>query len=878
MASRDLIEEIRINPKYTQYYMSDFPDGNRKEDSTPIIVKRTLFTNEYMKKLTGQTQIGILPPNCRYIEETNRGHLVIIEEPPAIRTIKIQKYFEKEYYDLQSAGVLKEYGYDKFNYTGDQPHSFTLAFPYVIFFLSFERTHHLHSGMVFLRTQEMRGMSDYLLKTPLTNTSNNQRVCFGEPNRFTAHSLTQAINNVIMVWWSATFNTDYTYNYEAYQKTDSEFGNYLRWEYLSRQNPLFIYDAKWLRMDKNIGQMLDRMKEEDHIIGKRSMTYKAAAQTIFDPAPTGKEIKPTKRAKRKVELFHDIANGLYVGEYFLNIGDPFTNSRGEYLFIESFIGFQDGGQVKYIMVDKAGKKIMMKLTRKVKNYIAVSNKALRYSHETVLPSNNLKIKTGDILVFTNRDGSEHYGAVDFIRAGRDGRIEIKVGKDYYIAENIEAKIFELEDPEVYGIKLVKDERYIYIRDARGSSPLSAGSLVTYDKYRIKGATQIDLQFRNQAEKLRGMTHHLPLNPSASKPTRRVSKITQRLFREGDMRTFSGLFRVGKKMYYLSNGDSGRSENKENLVWEYPDMGVIYESGYSLRNPQKGMVANLIQDNTFRLPGFLLDLEFSVGDKVVSAEWNNPHEILRVKEIAGFSIVERKTQSSEDLYFILSDKNGNLSKIRYIYGYRGICHIGRVRKITNKWGRVAAGTKIIAQQAGYAGFPKKAVNIIIGFIYDTGGDEPLVLCSNGQTLWFNDMMKDFKRVTMKSQQWAKLKHAPIDLSKIKPQAGDLINGSRDYKSTEGYLNTYVPGRYRALRAQVMEYYSGYPETCGMDSRFNREYIYECIPNPRLRPAQIDELGTLSGWPNFHGLFYHSPKSEYHFINEPGRFLNVQSSDK
>jgi hypothetical protein len=867
----DLIEEIRINPKYTQYYMSEFPDGNPKEDSNPIIVKRTLFTNEYMKKLTGRVQQGILPPNCRYIEETSRGNLVIIEEPPAIRTIKVQKFFEREVNDLKSAGVLEEFGYKNFKWDQQKAHKFTLAFPYVVFILAFEKLR-LIDGLVFLRTQEMRGMADYLLKAPLSNISNNQRVCFGEANRFDTYSLTQSIQNVIMVWWSAVFNTDYTYNYDAYRGAESELGNYLRWEYLTKQNPLFIYDAKWLRMDLNLGEMLEKIKAEDNLVGKRTMNYRAIADGLTGPTPTGKEVNITKRSRKKLELYHDIANGLYIGDYFLNIGDPFTNSRGEYIFIESFIGFSENGNIKYIMVDKDGKKFTMKLTNKVKNYIAVSNKALRYSNEAVLPANNLKVKTGDILVFKNRDGSQHYGAVDFIRAGRDGRTEIKVGRDYYIAENIVAEKFEMEKPSMYGFELKQGDRYILIRDFRGSSPMTAASLVTYDNYNVSNSTSINFRFTNLSPGLKGGRHTLPLNQGKER-----SGFGQRLYKESDARPLPGLFRVGKRIYHLSTADSRKTLQEEALAWEIPDLGIAYESNYSLRRPYTGMLSTLIENDVFRLPGFMLDLEFAVGDKVISANWEDPYDMLRVKEIAGFSVVARAGSSNtEDLYFILSDKNGNLSKVKYIYGYGGNVAIGKVRKITNKWGRVSAGTKIIAQEAGYSGFPKKDVNIIIGFIYDTGGDEPLVLCSNGQTIWFNDMMRDFKRVTIKSKQWSKLKHAPIDLSKIKPQAGDLVNGSRDYRSTDGYLMTYVPNQYRSLRAQVMEYFSGYPETFNLDSRFSREYIYECIPNPRLRPAQIEEYGMLPGWPNFHGLFYHSPKSEYNFVNEPGRFLNVQSS--
>jgi hypothetical protein len=873
---KDLVQEIRINPTYTQYFLSEFPGiGTEatKDESKPIVVKRTLFTTDYMKKLSSRATTSILPPNCRYIEETTKGHIVVIEEPPSIRTIKISKSWNHEIEDLRSSGNLEEYGYKSIMTDGER--SFTLAFPYVIFILVIEHDTVLVDGMVYLRTQQMRGMADYLFKAPLSNISSSQRVCFGDANMFTTHSLTQTIQNVIMVFWSAQFNTDYTYNYEAYQKHGGEFGNYLRWEYLTKQNPLFIYDASWIKMSNNLGVMIQNIKSEDSIHSIAGMSYNKAAELIFSPSKTEREMAVSRRSKRKMPLYYDIANGMYVGDYFLNIGDPFLNSRGEAMYIDSFIGFSEGGQLKYIMVDKSGKKFMMRLTKKVKDYIALSNKALRYVDEMTLPNNGLKIKSGDVLVFKNKGGNEFYGTVDFIRVGRDGKFEVKLGRDYYIAENIEATKFEISNPTIYDIPLDKKGKYIFIRDIRSSSPLCQGSIVKYTKIQTTSRGGINFEFKSIGKEISGQVHHLPLvSPNTSTKSKRIPK----LFREADVKTFNGVFRMGKKLYFLSDS-TGRKINSEGFVWELPNSsGIAYEPSYSLTRPKKGMVGSLIKDKTLRLPGFLLDLEFSVGDKVVVADWQNPYDILKVKEIAGFSIVNTDSSRCEDLYFILSDKDGNLSKVKYIYGYSGICYIGKVRKITNAWKRMTAGTKIISNESGYSGFPKSAVNIIIGFITDTGGDDPLVLCSNGQTLWFSDVVNDFTRVTMRSKNWKTLQHSPIDMSKIKPQAGDIINGTKNYKTNEGYFMAYLPKSYRGLRAQFMEYYTGYPESTGMDSSFNREYIYECIPNPRIRPSQVDILGTMTGWPNFHGLFHYSEKSDYHFINEPGRMINVPSSDK
>ncbi len=133
------------------------------------------------------------------------------------------------------------------------------------------------------------------------------------------------------------------------------------------------------------------------------------------------------------------------------------------------------------------------------------------------------------------------------------------------------------------------------------------------------------------------------------------------------------------------------------------------------------------------------------------------------------------ESSGNITFILADRDGNLHQEKYVDGQNGFIYVGRIRKITNTFGKLTAGTKIKCKEAGIPHFPMKDVNIIIGFITDTDGPDPLVLCSNCCTLWYSDVLSKFQKITMKAKKWASLKHAPIDVSKIKYQAGDLVQG-------------------------------------------------------------------------------------------------------
>jgi len=864
-ARKDLIEEIRINPKYTQYFLSEFPEKNREKEATPKIVKRTLFTKDYLKKLSmSNSRVSIQPPNCRYLEPLmNGGFFLVIEEPPAMRTIKVHRTFYDEVSELKGKSKLEKYGFKGYD-PELRNHAFNLAFPYVVFFFLFDGSYNLLDGRVFLRNQQLSGMSDYLLKAPLYNISNNQSICFGDHvNRNVTRSLSEAVQRVIMVFWSAVFNTDYTYNPADYLKAGSEFGNYLTWQYLSQTNPMFIFDANWIRYDKNLGGVIDHMKARNHVSGVSDMSYQRASKIIFGAQYTGKEEAPSSRSRRKRKLFFDIANGMFVGDYYIHLGDPFEYKDGQIAHIDSFIGFSDGGKIRYVRIDKGGKKLTMKLTERLQNYIAVASKSLRYESELTLP-NKLQVKTGDILVMKDSPAGDYYGQIDFIRKSRGEGYEIKIGPDYYLDDQIIAEKFEMETPEVDGVKLNNKSKYIIVRDPRGPSIMKSGSFCSYDKVTVRSGTDIQFNFINKSKRLMGAAHQLSIKQPSQIP---------RVYKYKTVRPFKDVFRVGKNIFYCDDGHGNATEG----AWELPGgIGLVTENNYRMRRPEKRHIETLIKDDRFFLEGVHLDIDFNIGDKVVEVNWQNPTEMLKVKEIAGFSLVNSPT-GSYDIHFVLSDREGKLTQKKYISSYRGRCHIGSVRKISNKFKGVSAGTKIIADASRIHGFPKKDVNIIIGFITDTGGDEPLVLCSNCQTIWFDDMIKNFKRVTMRSKKWKTLDHAPIDLSRIKPQAGDLLNGTSQYKQEIGYMMAHLPD-YVNVRAQMLEYYTGFPDSYGLDSTFSREYIYEGILNPRLSPSQIREYGTVRGFPNFHGLIYHSPTSDYKFINEPGRILNVSSSPK
>lgn len=846
------LEEIRFNERYANLFQSVYDISDTSEPSVPKIKKKTIFTEDYLRRLHTTTQLSIIPPNCRYIEEMQKGYLVVIEEPPALRTISVDMSMNGEVERLTHSGKLEMYGYKDFQRKEPRPYKFTLAFPYVIFILYVSKYFEVQDGQAYLRTQQMSGLSDYLLKIPATNISDNGHVCFGDKINGRHKSLNAAIQHAIMVWWSAHFNTDYTYNYSDYIKREIPIvSNYLEWQYMSQVNPMFIYDADWIKMDYNILQRLEETKRYIGASGKRAMGYRELAQVFYSTQETGIRKKAFKKSRKTYELFYDIAQGTYLDDKTsINVGDSFTTKNGKVAYIDTFAGFSDGSEVKYCIVDLDGQKLTMKMHRKCKQFLKDKIIDQRRVDQVTL-ANGETIKPNDI-VEAKFNGRTAFYRVDYIRKSRglEDTYELKMGSDYFLSNNLDAKIFDIGEPEISGIKLNKEDQYLVVRDPLHTGALSTGYRMKFDYIDVSSRGSLIVRFKHANPNLSGSTRSVDLSRSDRVPN---------IYKIDDVKRLNNVFRVGRKVYYVAyEKDAPQPEGACAIN------GVIYKEGnFNLSNAKAPYIMKqMIDGNKFHIEGADFNIDFEIGDKVVCANWDNPLDVLTVKMIQGFKVTEHE---HSQLSFILADRDGKLSEQIYVDGKKGgVIHTGKIRKVTNKIGRLSAGTKIKANVAGIPCFPKKDTNIIVAFVIDTG-TEPLVLCSNGCTLWLNDVLENFTKITMKSKRWPKLQHAPLDLTKIKFQAGDVVNGTRDYKSHCGYL-LFGPSSTRALRAMPLEYFQSSPESYCMDRYMVRECRLDCIPAPRISPSKYEEIGTLKGIFNFHSFDVSEHRMDATYLNQ------------
>jgi len=278
-----------------------------------------------------------------------------------------------------------------------------------------------------------------------------------------------------------------------------------------------------------------------------------------------------------------------------------------------------------------------------------------------------------------------------------------------------------------------------------------------------------------------------------------------------------------------------------------------------------------------------DMCFSVGDKVIAPDWGNPVEMLKYKTIMGFS-TETDGSNYQHINAVLENKDGTVETKRIISRHtssysspRFWVHTGAIYKITNRYGGLKAGMKIKAHTARIANFPMKDVNIIIGILYDLGPEtSPLVLCSNGCTLWYDDVIEKFNITQFEDAVWKTMEHVPLDITKIRPQPGDF------YVSTFDSNNPFFLCHERGSNGLKYIVYQNFCESYeyGVDFRtFNADMRRLAVPygilGPRYMQSHLMDMPKVRGYISPFLSITESTRSVLYFpFNEEREFNYVQ----
>lgn len=868
------INEIRLNGDYSTYSIADY-HASTEDDSKPIINHRTMRTTELFQKIQKNIAVPaeykfdhLFPPNCRYYEKYEDGFFVIIEEPPAFRTIAVDKDMSNEIESLKSMGKLKEYGYENWAEENTKPYMFNLALPYVVFMFAFNKSYDPLGGYVFFRTSQISGFADTLYKAPFLNISDSQQVCFGDrfykgPKRSIYADTSYAISS----FWSTRFNPDYIYNYVAYQDV-AGVCDYLTWEYYSNEDPMFIYNVDWIECKRfNIGGAVEDIRNWIFSNGRgrngESQQFGYNSLEMLFSQQNEKELEDVPKIGIKEPLIYDISQYIQLGKITCNVGDSFKLNDGRTVFVDSFLGFRQMPIPVFINLEREdGRVYRMKLTKATRKYIEEKISEERNQSEITVKNGSI-LRQDDILVMKNRYGNDVYRKIHYIRKTVNGITEGRFGSEFYIVENLpdNISVMDLSNPEYMGMKLEKDKKYIVLRGTHyPTGPFLQVAMCEYQEITTGTRSNLIIKLEESEGSNKGYRYDINL----------TNHNDRRIFAYENIRELPTVFRLGRQMMWVRDGNHDTSK-----AFALPNLGVATTYGMDLRNASYEQYTrrdSLIKDDTFFLASWDMDIEFKIGEKVVVANWEDPLDMLTVKQIEGFV----EDHGRETITFVLKDKNDKIYKHDYIQGNN--VKVGSVRKITNKCEDLSSGMKIIANETGISMFPKKDANIIVGFLYDTGG-EPLVLCSNACTLWYSDVTSKFDIIPMSDSKWKNIPHAQINPSKMRIQAGDFINGKRNYSTDCGYL-AYRPRSSRTIRAQQIRYMSHYEESYVFDISFSRDVRFDSFPNPRLTTSQENALGFINAFPNFHGMYTETGRyfSPYLFAKDSRSILNVPDNSE
>lgn len=880
--------DIRINKEYTSLIMSSQETTESRKDhkkAIPIHRIKTLPTMDYLTKYNEGllTTPNILPPGCRYIEKLSTGGaIVVIEEPPQFRTVALSINFDMMFQEIKSRKSLEEYGLSKdwlsSGKHGDPIRSWyyqlNLALPYVIFILHIDKNYQVTNGYPFLRINQMVGLSDFLLKIPLSNINDSQRICFGSRlNSGSFDSISGAATHAVDVFWTSIFNTDYTYNIKEYANI-AGVSNYLEWQHLSRIDPMFIYRVDWIKNTNNINHYISRLKGgtiDDHKNG--NVMYDQFLNAFTKPAKIA-EVTTGKIRKKINSVYYDIASGIYLTPLIrFEIGDSFTTESGKTYHVVSFIG-RRGIDPTTMRVSKDKKLFNLKLTRKSIDYIAKRVEAERYIPKIKI-RDDLELQADDVVHYESDSGAKIYKRVYYIRKAIDGKPEIRLGNQFYLAQNFPKNIekYDTSNPKLYDMIMKKGDNFIYLRNSSDSIMFNYVESCVFDKIDIGANNNIMMKFISTdggGNKGRILT----VNINKTNQAGYTRKIFPSIQKDTPVCDYPSLVSAGRIMRsFLRYDDNGN-----------PILSTVYKSprGYRLytdtenTRPKISKMGNLIKNNqTFSIDTPTGYIKFDIGDLVVAANWKDPLSILNIKRIEGFKY--EQNENGNFIYFVLMDKNGKLSQ--EIVVFNEIFRAGYIRKIVTKYEDLESGTKIISNQSGISNFPKKDINIIIGTIVD--GTQPMVLCSNGCTLWYQDVIESFDQIPMGTDEWNEKQHIPLDPKKIKFQAGDVVMPAYANSGKEmGYLM--VQNREsRSLKYIPLSSYTTdhRHSTYTADKSFQDECILDSIPNPRITKAQQDKEGYVPGYFNFQGGVFVAEDAHLLYVNDQRSLLNdVSDSDK
>lgn len=838
--------------------LSEYNDRERDLMAfNPKARTRVMRTSDFYKSLEEKfSQVSeVLPPGCRYYRKVGGNHkVVVIEEPPRIRTIKVDTGIEPILEKLKMTGKLKQYGFEDYKQIyKDGYYSFQLSFPYVVFVITLDGRNAMRRLKPFFRLHPITSMTDYLYKAPLYNIPSDQSMCLGNVETGFG-SMAENIDRIVEMFWLNIYNHDYSNNIVSYQETDQyEVHDYLSWMHFSQVDPMFIYKIKWIPWVKNIAGVVDEMTRDStsNDTSNRNM-FKVLVDSAFESNSRVIDKSPDDK---------NMSYSMVVNGDTLSVGDElmFSDKR---MYLYSIIG--NHNEIKFVELEhEDGSVIEVSLDDFEDDYESLIKPMFIEEAEI----NGVSVKAGDIVSF-KIDQMKMYKKVKNLRKTMDGCVEAFIGSDHYLIENLDFEVINIDHVTINGAKMDEKETYLMLEPSETYGPIFKVVNASFQGISVNQRGEIVLKFSTGDGYTKKVNYDMYQNGTSK----------YKFMQNGENFEPKACYYFDKLLYNKpsrmrrDNEHVLISKNKGIITHQLNTRGFINDA---MRQDANTIINDiLIEGGTrFLISGVSEDMDFKVGDPIVYFNWDNPEDMLSVAGIESFTVNDRIVYANAKT--LRGDK---VFRIPLVNAASGSVNVGVMSKVFSKCGEWSSGDKIKANVAGVYNFPKKDTSTIIAFIQVPNTKYPIALCSNLCTIWMNEStLEQFERIPVNSVRWKRLKDTPFDPVKLRWQHGDLYKHYAVERKMQGHEMDrltesicFVTKRQGTMNGFDYSYVSswGHLDTGSIISKRTLEErkIRHGVAMPRIQITKFNHRAHGQGYPNMLGGYLLNGESRLTFKSE------------
>jgi hypothetical protein len=229
--------------------------GKQRELVSTVPLTKWLGQIYASKKIT----TPLLPNGTRFYLTDNQLEIVVVEDPPKLRTIQIlREGFEDEDDDQDEQD-------------GEGLKSYHLAFPYIIYIYGnchcsecSEYGENYPEFYLFYRRLPIKSLTDQICKANLPNIEHDGKVCLGTSDILDEISekktLKDRVERIIQFFWESDFNDEL--GGLEHPSDDPRLASFKNWALASQKNPLFPLKVNWPNGDLTISRVVSSIKDE----------------------------------------------------------------------------------------------------------------------------------------------------------------------------------------------------------------------------------------------------------------------------------------------------------------------------------------------------------------------------------------------------------------------------------------------------------------------------------------------------------------------------------------------------------------------------------------------------------------------------------------